>query len=71
VCGVEFEIRAGESIHTENAHKYRIADVASLAAPAGFALTRCWTDDRHWFAVLLFDVTPNDGPRNQAPGAEA
>ena len=56
VSGEEFSIRAGESIHTENAYKYRVETVESMAARAGFALKRIWTDDRCWFAVLLFDV---------------
>jgi dimethylhistidine N-methyltransferase len=43
----------GESIHTENSHKYDAAALAALAAGAGFAIERQWTDARGWFADVL------------------
>jgi dimethylhistidine N-methyltransferase len=57
IDGERFEIEAGEAIHTENAHKYRIEDLDSLAAPAGMRLLESWTDARGWFAVALFEVS--------------
>jgi dimethylhistidine N-methyltransferase len=43
----------GESIHTENSHKYDEATLEALAARAGFRVARRWTDARGWFADLL------------------
>ncbi|MEQ8847158.1 L-histidine N(alpha)-methyltransferase [Botrimarina sp.] len=46
------EFAAGESIHTEYSHKYTTQGFARLAAGAGFALRRVWTDPSEWFAVM-------------------
>lgn len=45
---------AGESIHTENAYKYTRDGFRALAARAGFAPWREWTDPQGLFAVFLF-----------------
>lgn len=44
---------AGERIHTENAYKWSVEDFAALLRAAGFRESRCWRDDRGWFAVFL------------------
>ncbi len=49
-----FEVARGEAIWTEFSHKYTIEGFAALAAAAGLALHRYWTDARHWFGVLHF-----------------
>ena len=46
---------AGDYITTEFSHKYDPETFAALAAPAGWTITECWTDDREWFAVLLLE----------------
>ena len=46
----------GESIHTENSHKYELEGFAALAAAAGFAVERVWTDDGGLFSVQLLRV---------------
>jgi L-histidine Nalpha-methyltransferase len=46
----------GESIHTENSHKYELAGFAQLAAAAGFGVERVWTDDAGLFSVQLLRV---------------
>ena len=51
-----FHFRAGESIHTENSHKYDAGDARKLAARAGFRIARDWTDDRDWFSVQFWEV---------------
>lgn len=51
--GGERRFRAGETIHTENSYKWRIADFASLLEAAGFRATRHWSDERNWFAVFV------------------
>jgi uncharacterized SAM-dependent methyltransferase len=46
----------GESIHTENSHKYELAGFAALAEAAGFGVDRVWTDDAGLFSVQLLRV---------------
>ncbi len=43
----------GESIHTENSHKFTCARVKQLLDSAGFALSQAWHDPQHLFAVNL------------------
>ena len=52
VAGEVHEFGRGEAIRTEYSHKYTIEDFADLAAPAGLALHRQWTDEARNFAVL-------------------
>ncbi len=47
-----FRFAAGEAICTEYSHKYSVDEFAALAAEAGLALHRHWTDARQYFAVL-------------------
>ncbi len=45
--------RRGESIHTENSHKYSLGGITDLLARAGFSQAQPWTDAQGWYAVLL------------------
>lgn len=56
VCGQPFEFAWGETIHTENSHKYDADSMAALAACAGFERRQRWTDKDDWFAVELYEV---------------
>ena len=58
VCGRSFSFRPGETIHTETSTKYGPDTLAGLAADAGLARTRRWTDARGWFAVELYTAGP-------------
>jgi dimethylhistidine N-methyltransferase len=49
----EFEFVEGETIHTENSHKFTPEGFAALAAGAGWRQDRLWTDPEGLFAVLL------------------
>jgi dimethylhistidine N-methyltransferase len=51
LAGRVFELRAGETLHTENSYKYDIAEFQDLARAAGFGAQECWTDDERLFAV--------------------
>jgi dimethylhistidine N-methyltransferase len=51
--GGERHFAAGERMHTENSYKYTVEGFDRLLREAGFRDTRCWTDDRRWFAVFL------------------
>jgi dimethylhistidine N-methyltransferase len=43
----------GETIHTENSHKYDEATLRTLARESGFAVEHLWSDKRRWFADVL------------------
>ena len=49
LAGVAFE--AGESIHTENSHKYTRESLRSLARESGFAEEAAWADEAGRFRV--------------------
>jgi L-histidine N-alpha-methyltransferase len=51
--GLEVSFLEGETIHTENSHKYDDATLELLAREGGFEITDRWTDSRGWFADLL------------------
>ena len=46
-----FAFEPGESIHTENSYKYSVEGFRDLAARAGYATRKTWTDRRELFAV--------------------
>lgn len=51
VAGHEVAFAAGETIHTENSHKYALSDFQALARRAGLRPTACWTDRRGLFSL--------------------
>jgi dimethylhistidine N-methyltransferase len=51
VAGESFSFGAGETIHTEDSHKYTLDGFADLAAAAGFEVDTVWTDERSYFSV--------------------
>jgi L-histidine N-alpha-methyltransferase len=53
-----FQFHQGETIHTENSHKYSLSGFATLCHQAGLAVQRHWTDERDWFALLLVGPEP-------------
>ena len=53
VSGTPFSFRAGETIHTENSHKYGLRDARLLLRAAGWGVVREWTDGQEQFAILL------------------
>ena len=57
VADEPIQFRRGESICTEHSHKYTIEGFAEMAARAGLALEKVWTDASRYFAVLYFSVT--------------
>ena len=58
VEGRRFTFRAGETIHTENSHKYGFRDSRILLRAAGWGVTSEWTDDKQWFSILLAEAEP-------------
>lgn len=51
LLGKRFDFQLGESIHTENSHKYSIADFSALVRQAGWTARRVWTDADDLFSV--------------------
>ena len=52
----EIAFRPGETIHTENSHKYTLGEFRDLAARAGFERARVWTDAAELFSVQLYEL---------------
>ncbi len=50
-AGLTVRFLAGESIHTENSHKYAESDLRALARLAGFVEEAAWTDRDRLFRV--------------------
>ena len=53
VAGRRFHFAAGETLHTENSHKFTLDGFAALAAAAGWRLERKWASAHPAFAVVL------------------
>lgn len=48
-----YKMRAGESIHSENSHKYTLEGFEALCKSAKLDLKKAWQDDNQDFAVCL------------------
>jgi len=53
VVGRPFHFRAGETLHTENSHKFTVQRFAALAAEAGWRLEESWVSPEPAFAEVL------------------
>lgn len=51
--GACFSMKAGESVHTENSHKYGERDARLLLRAGGWTPLREWTDPDNMFALIL------------------
>jgi len=58
VEGQAFHFKAGETIHTENSHKYGLRDSRLLLRAAGWGVAKEWTDPEEQFAILLAQAEP-------------
>jgi len=52
VAGRRFDFAEGETIHSESSRKYTVDDFCSLAARAGWRVTKTWTDADNLFAIV-------------------
>lgn len=57
VNGETFTFRKGETIHTENSHKYTVQEFAEMAQAAGWTLQQVWTDPANLFSVQYLTAT--------------
>jgi L-histidine N-alpha-methyltransferase len=46
-------IRKGETIHTENSHKFTCENIIDFASTAGLEIQHIFTDDKKWFSLVL------------------
>jgi dimethylhistidine N-methyltransferase len=53
IHGQQINFAKGESIHTENSHKYTLKSFAQLAAQADLSLVNTWQDENNYFALCL------------------
>lgn len=58
VEGRPFEMAAGETIHTENSHKYGARDGRILLRAGGWTPIAEWTDPEGLFSVILAEAQP-------------
>ncbi|MHA1548784.1 MAG: L-histidine N(alpha)-methyltransferase [Alphaproteobacteria bacterium] len=58
ILGEAISFRAGETIHTENSHKYDLAGFRRLAASAGWGVDAVWTDKGGKFSVQVLRLQP-------------
>jgi dimethylhistidine N-methyltransferase len=58
VEGRPFEMAAGETIHTENSHKYGARDARLLLRSGGWTPIAEWTDPDDQFALYLAEAQP-------------
>ena len=58
VDGRPFQVAAGETIHTENSHKYGPRDARILLRGGGWTPVAEWTDPDGLFAVILAEAQP-------------
>jgi dimethylhistidine N-methyltransferase len=58
VSGRSFSLHAGESIHTENSHKFTRRTANMLLAAGGWEPRARWTDSETRFSLLLAEARP-------------
>ncbi len=58
VDGRDFSIGTGETIHTENSHKYGPRDARILLRGGGWTPVKEWADEEERFAVILAEAQP-------------
>ena len=56
VNGTTFDFREGETIHTENSHKYGVDEFQRMAEAAGFSADKVWVDRDGLFSVHYLTV---------------
>ena len=59
VEGEVFSIASGETIHTENSHKYGARDARLLLRAGGWTPVAEWTDAADQFALILAEARPH------------
>lgn len=55
-------VKKGETIHTENSHKYTNGEIEKLAKIAGLNIQKIFTDQKNWFSLILFNKNEQEFP---------
>jgi dimethylhistidine N-methyltransferase len=58
IAGHHFTMRSGETIHTENSHKYSPRSARLLLAAGGWTPIREWSDECDMFSLILAEAKP-------------
>ena len=58
VGGRRFEIAQGETIHTENSHKYDLRSLRMLLRAGGWSPVEEYSDPDNWFTLVLAEAKP-------------
>lgn len=53
IDGKVFSFAEGETLHTENSHKFTLEKIEDLVKETPWRLERAWTDPKGWFAACL------------------
>ncbi|GAB2520647.1 L-histidine N(alpha)-methyltransferase [Microbulbifer agarilyticus] len=56
ICGHTFRFDEGETIHTENSHKYTLSGLEALLNSAGFTPRQYWTDNKQHYAIFYAEI---------------
>lgn len=51
--GAQFDFAEGETLHTENSHKFTLDRLKTLIAPTPWRFEEAWTDPKGWYAACL------------------
>ncbi len=57
VAGERFAMREGETIHTENSHKYEPRAAVTLLSAGGWTPREVWSDAADWLTVILAEAS--------------
>ncbi|WP_081716243.1 ergothioneine biosynthesis protein EgtB [Paraburkholderia mimosarum] len=60
VLNHDIHFEAGESMHTENSHKYTTDSFEELASSAGWEVTRSWVSNAPRFGVFLLEAVARE-----------
>lgn len=58
VAGEAFVMKAGDSIHTENSHKYDLRGLRLLLRASGWTPLTDYSDANDWFTLVLAEAAP-------------
>jgi len=53
IIGEKFSMRRGDTIHTENSHKYNVDEAKTLLRAGGWQPLKHWSDQNEYFSIIL------------------
>lgn len=57
IAGRRFAMAEGETIHSENSHKFAPGEARLLLRAGGWTPVADWSDEKGWFTLILADAT--------------